>query len=119
MANNPRESDTVGRVVAEEARLGIDFGTSTTVAVIAFPGREPRPLLFDGSPLLPSAVCVDATGRLVVGRDALHTALANPAAFEPHPKRCVDDGTVLLGDTELSVDSLFEVVLRRVVDEDC
>jgi hypothetical protein len=104
-------------VAGGAARLGIDFGTSTTVAVIAFANREPRPLLFDGSPLLPSAVCLDPTGHIVVGRDALHSGTADPASFEPHPKRCVDDGTVLLGSTELGVPALFGAVLRRVLDE--
>ncbi|GAA4703879.1 hypothetical protein [Phytohabitans rumicis] len=79
------------------ARLGIDFGTSSTVAVLRLPDRDARPLLFDGSPLLPSAVCVDPTGRILVGRDALHTAMSTPDAFEPHPKQRVDDGMVLLG----------------------
>ncbi|WP_432993831.1 Hsp70 family protein [Dactylosporangium sp. CA-233914] len=98
-------------------RLGIDFGTSSTVAVLALPGRDPRPLLFDGSPLLPSAVGLDPTGRLVVGRDALHAAIAAPGSVERYPKRCVDDGTVLLGDTELTVVQLFAAVLGRVLDE--
>ncbi|MET7393487.1 Hsp70 family protein, partial [Dactylosporangium sp. NPDC005572] len=98
-------------------RLGIDFGTSSTVAVLALPGREPRPLLFDGSPLLPSAVGLDPTGRLVVGRDALHAAVATPGAVERHPKRCVDEGTVLLGDAEVPVRGLFAAVLGRVLDE--
>ena len=98
-------------------RLGIDFGTSSTVAVLALPGREPRPLLFDGSPLLPSAVGVDPTGRLVVGRDALHAAIGAPGSVERYPKRCIDDGSVLLGDTEFAVPALFGAVLGRVVDE--
>lgn len=98
-------------------RLGIDFGTSTTVAVLALPGRGSRPLLFDGSPLLPSAVCVDPTGRIMVGRDALHMAMAQPSGFEPHPKQRVDDGTVLLGDTEIAVPKLFGAVLDRVLME--
>jgi actin-like ATPase involved in cell morphogenesis len=104
-------------VVDRSARLGIDFGTSTTVAVISLDEREPRPLLFDGSPLLPSAVCVDPTGRLVVGRDAVHMAIATPAAFEPHPKQRVDEATLLLGGTEIGVEALFEAVLRRVIEE--
>jgi actin-like ATPase involved in cell morphogenesis len=99
------------------ARLGIDFGTANTVAVLALPGREPRPLLFDGSPQLPSAACLDPGGRLLVGRDALHTATAEPASFEPHPKRCIDDATVLLGERDVPVADLIGAVLRRVSEE--
>jgi molecular chaperone DnaK len=40
------------------SRLGIDFGTSATVAVLAGPDQRIRPLLFDASPLLPSAAHV-------------------------------------------------------------
>ncbi|WP_432827375.1 Hsp70 family protein [Dactylosporangium sp. CA-092794] len=104
--------------MAETAvRLGIDFGTFTTVAVLAAGDGEPQLLLFDGSPLLRSAVCADPTGHLVVGRDALHLAAANPAGFEPHPKRCVDEGTVLLAGAQFEVEALFAAVLDRVVEE--
>ncbi|MDG4790130.1 Hsp70 family protein [Micromonospora sp. WMMD1102] len=99
------------------ARLGIDFGTYNTVAVLAQAGREPRPLLFDGSPLLRSAVCADTGARLLVGQDALHTALSLPQSCEPYPKRCVDEGTVLLGDREMPVEELFAAPLRRVASE--
>ncbi|MDW5324766.1 Hsp70 family protein [Plantactinospora sp. KLBMP9567] len=99
------------------ARLGIDFGTYNTVAVLALPDREPRPLLFDGSPLLRSAVCADTGERLLVGQDALHTALSLPQSYEPYPKRCVDEGTVLLGGREMSVEELFAAPLRRVASE--
>lgn len=104
-------------VAVNPVRLGVDFGTSHTVAVISIDGREPRPLLFDGSPLLPSAVCVDLDGRLLVGRDALHTSLARPEWFEPYPKRRIDDGTVLLGETETTVERLVAAVLERVAGE--
>nr|MDT0658144.1 Hsp70 family protein [Micromonospora sp. DSM 115978] len=98
-------------------RLGVDFGTSNTVAVISVDGRQTRPLLFDGSPLLPSAVCVDGGGRLLVGRDAQYTALTRPESFEPYPKRCLDDGTVLLGETGYPVADLIAAVLGRVAEE--
>ena len=96
-------------------QLGIDFGTSSTVAVIATAGRAPRPLLFDGSPLLPSAVCLDPAGQFLTGRDALHTAMSSPAAFEPHPKQRIDDGTVLLAGSEVPVARLYQAVLTRVL----
>jgi molecular chaperone DnaK len=102
---------------AAAIRLGIDFGTSHTVGVIALPGREPRTLLFNGGPLLPSAIHAAAGGRLLVGRDAQHIAVADPGAFEPHPKRCIDDGTVLLGDVETPVTELIAAVLGRVSAE--
>jgi hypothetical protein len=104
-----------GGGVAGGVRLGVDFGTSTTVAVLAVDDRATRPLLFDGSPLLPSAVWADPSGRLLVGQDALRSAVADPAALEAHPKRCVDDGTVLLGAAEIGVGTLFRAVLDRVV----
>jgi molecular chaperone DnaK len=103
--------------VAGRARLGIDFGTANTVAVIVLPGREPRPLLFDGSPQLPSALCADPSGRLLVGQDAIHTATAEPASFEPHPKRCIDHGSVLLGDRAVPVTELIAAVLGQVAIE--
>ncbi|BCJ42580.1 hypothetical protein GCM10010168_06780 [Actinoplanes ianthinogenes] len=97
--------------------LGIDFGTSNTVAVARWPDGRARPILVDGSPLLPSAVFADAAGSLLVGRDAVHSARLEPARFEPNPKRRVDDGLVLLGEREFDVVDLITAVLARVVEE--
>ena len=108
---------TFSLVSGDGVRLGIDYGTSNTVAVLLSPGREPRTVLFDGSPLLPSGVCLDGTGRLLVGRDAWHTALSTPAAFEPFPKQHIDDGTILLGDREVPVQELIAATLARVGEE--
>jgi hypothetical protein len=98
-------------------RLGVDFGTSNTVAVVRWPDGRSRALLFDGSPLLPSAVYAEPGGAVIVGRDAVHSARLEPARFEPNPKRRIDDGTVLLGDREIPVNELVATVLRRVRDE--
>ncbi|WP_422769519.1 Hsp70 family protein [Plantactinospora sp. WMMC1484] len=97
--------------------LAIDFGTSHTVAVARGADGRARPLLFDGTPLLPSAVFLAPDGVPLVGRDAQRAARVDPARFEPHPKRRVDDGTVLLGDRELPVTELVGAVLRRVAAE--
>ena len=96
-------------------RLGIDFGTSNTVAVVCQPNGRTRPVLFDGFPLLPSSVCVSIDGgELLVGREAAHSARVHPERFEPHPKRRIDDGTVLLGTDEYPVAQLIAAVLGRV-----
>jgi molecular chaperone DnaK (HSP70) len=97
--------------------LGIDFGTSNTVAMVRAGAGRARPLLFDASPLLPSAVYLDLDGRLVAGRDAERSARMDPARFEPNPKRRIDDGTVLLGDQELPVIEVIAAVLRHVATE--
>nr|BFF27854.1 hypothetical protein GCM10025732_58190 [Glycomyces mayteni] len=97
--------------------LAVDLGTTHTVAVIGRGGAEPRSLLFDGSPLLASGVFLDAAGELHTGRDAQRLAAADPGRFEPHPKRRIDDGTVLLGDREIPVEELLATGLRRVADE--
>jgi actin-like ATPase involved in cell morphogenesis len=97
--------------------LGVDFGTSNTVAVARWPDGRARPILVDGSPLLPSAVYAEPDGTLIVGRDAVHSARLDPARFEPNPKRRIDDGLVLLGDRELPVVELMAAVLARVAEE--
>ncbi|GAB3876694.1 hypothetical protein GCM10029964_024180 [Kibdelosporangium lantanae] len=97
--------------------LSVDLGTSNTVAVLSAHGRPPRVVEVDGSATMPSAVFASEDGGLVVGRDAERRARLDPSRFEPNPKRRVDEGTLLLGDTVVPVTDSFAAVLRRVTDE--
>ncbi|MFF5225254.1 Hsp70 family protein [Dactylosporangium sp. NPDC000521] len=97
--------------------LAIDYGTSNTVALLRWPDGRTRPLLFDGTPLLPSAVWADDTGRLLTGRDALRSARHDPARYEPNPKRRIDELEVLLGETAYPVQQLIAATIGRVVRE--
>lgn len=94
--------------------LAIDFGSRTTVGVLTDGG--PRLVGVDGQPWTQSAVYADA-GGLVVGTDAVRLARLDPTRFEPSPKRRIDDGEVLLGTTVISVSTLIDAVIGRVVDE--
>ncbi len=98
-------------------QIGVDLGTSNTVAVLRWPDGRTRPLLFDGSPAMPAAVFLDDAGRLQAGQDAQRLGMLDPARFEPNPKRRIDEGTVLLGERELPVTDLLAAVLRRVADK--
>ncbi|WP_433058781.1 Hsp70 family protein [Dactylosporangium sp. CS-033363] len=99
-------------------RLGIDLGTSTTVAVLSGPvPGSARPLLFDASPLLSSAVFAGDGPELLTGLDAERAASARPAGLEANPKRRIDDGTVWLGEREYPVAEVLAAILRRVADE--
>ncbi|GLH99137.1 hypothetical protein Pa4123_44120 [Phytohabitans aurantiacus] len=103
--------------VDEPVRLAVDLGTTHTVAVVRRGGQQPRTLLFDGTPLLSSGVFVDAAGTHHTGRDGQRLGAAQPERFEPHPKRRVDEGMVLLGELEVRVEELLAASLRRVGDE--
>ncbi|MFF4808041.1 Hsp70 family protein [Micromonospora chersina] len=94
--------------------LGVDLGTSNTVAVLRWPDGRTRPLLVDGEPILPSGVYADTDGRLHVGRDALRLAHADPDRYEPNPKRRVDEPEVTLGDRRYRPAELLGGVLRAV-----
>ncbi|MET7403545.1 Hsp70 family protein [Dactylosporangium sp. NPDC005572] len=98
-------------------RFAVDLGTSNTVAVVDRGDGRPRPLLFDGNPLLPSAVFADVSGTLFVGRDAERHMMTDASRFEPNPKGRVDDGVLLLGDREVPVAELFAAILRRASAE--
>ncbi|MET7423432.1 Hsp70 family protein [Dactylosporangium sp. NPDC005555] len=95
-------------------RLAIDLGTSNTVAVLRDGDGTARPVLFDGHEQLSSAVHAGPGGALVAGPDAERLARADPAAFEPNPKRRVDDGTVLLGAHTVAVTDALAAVLTTV-----
>jgi ABC-type branched-subunit amino acid transport system substrate-binding protein len=104
--------------VAESGfRLGIDFGTSNTVAVLRWPDGRSKALLFDGAPIMPSAVYAAEDGSILAGRDAVHSARLHPHRFEPYPKRRIDEETVYLGDREIRSTELIATVLRRVALE--
>ncbi|WP_203988491.1 hsp70 family protein [Virgisporangium aurantiacum] len=94
--------------------MGVDLGTSNTVAVVRWPDGRTRPLLVDGVPVLPSGVYLDEHGRLHVGRDAHRLAQVEPARYEPNPKRRIDEGAVLLGDREVPAVHLLAAVLGGV-----
>ncbi|MCC3764031.1 Hsp70 family protein [Glycomyces sp. TRM65418] len=97
--------------------LGVDFGTSHTIAVVRRADGSLRPLLFDGAPLMPSAVCADADGGLLVGRDAVHAGRRHPERFEPNPKRLIDRPSTLLGVREFPIADLIAAVLHAVAEE--
>jgi actin-like ATPase involved in cell morphogenesis len=97
--------------------LGVDLGTTHTVAALTAADGRSQPLLFDASFLLPSSVYAETDGHLLVGRDAERSARLDPSRFEPNPKRRVDDGTVLLGSREYAVSDLLAAPLRRTADE--
>ncbi|MEV0648264.1 Hsp70 family protein [Phytomonospora sp. NPDC050363] len=98
-------------------RLAVDYGTSNTVAMLAFADGRARPLLFDGSPLLPSAVYAQPDGLVLTGRDAQNSARLDPSRYEPNPKRRIDDRELLLGDRSWPLADLIARTLAHVAAE--
>ncbi|HEY1176816.1 MAG TPA: hsp70 family protein, partial [Phytomonospora sp.] len=76
-----------------------------------------RPLLVDGTPVMPSSVFVDESGHVHVGRDAQRLAQTDPARFEPNPKQRTDEQAILLGDREVPTVVLLTAILRAVADK--
>jgi molecular chaperone DnaK len=97
--------------------VAIDFGTSSTCVAMSVHGREPQVVVFDGQPLVPSAVFAAADGTLFVGHEAERQAAVDPSRYEPNPKRRVDDGELLLGTSVLRVSDVVRAVLTRAVGE--
>ncbi|AOS65767.1 type VII secretion-associated protein [Actinoalloteichus hymeniacidonis] len=98
-------------------RVAVDFGTSSTCVVLSVDGRDPQVVVVDGQPLVPSAVFAAVDGTLFVGREAERQAGIDPSRYEPHPKRRIDEGELLLGSTVLSVLDVVHEVLTRAVGE--
>jgi len=98
-------------------RVAVDFGTSSTCVVASINGRDPQVVVVDGQPLMSSAVYAAADGTLFVGQEAERQAAVDPSRYEPNPKRRIDEGDLLLGDSVLRVTDVVHAVLRRAVTE--
>ncbi len=98
-------------------RLAIDYGVTTTVAVLTWPDGRQMPLLFDGSAQLPSAVHAGLDGRLLTGTQAWQAAATTPEGFQPAPLRHIRNGIIELGSTKVDVLDAIAATLRRVADE--
>ena len=90
------------------ARRGFTDGDTET---------SPQVVIVDGAPLVPSSVYVPQDGTLFVGHEADRHAAVDPSRYEPHPKRRIDEGELLLGDTVLPVLGVVRAVLQRAVRE--
>ncbi|MGH3491870.1 MAG: Hsp70 family protein, partial [Sciscionella sp.] len=102
---------------AAAVRVCVDFGGSSTCVALAVGGRLPQVVLVDGASLLPSAVFAEHDGTLLVGAEALRKAEVDPTRCEPHPKRHLDEGRLLLGDAVVEVLDVVTAVLDRAVTE--
>ncbi|QWF79626.1 type VII secretion-associated protein [Amycolatopsis sp. CA-230715] len=98
-------------------RVAVDFGTSSTCVVASLNGRDAQVVVVDGQPLMSSAVYAAADGTLFVGQEAERQAAMDPSRYEPNPKRRIDEGELLLGDTVLRVTDVVRAVLSRAVSE--
>ncbi|HWE90216.1 MAG TPA: type VII secretion-associated protein [Pseudonocardiaceae bacterium] len=98
--------------------VAVDFGTSSTCVAVSVDGREPQVVMVDGgSPVMPSAVYAAADGLVFVGQEAERQAAIDPSRYEPHPKRRIDEGQLLLGNTVVDVLDVVRSVLSRAVTE--
>ena len=96
-----------------EVILGIDLGTTNSVACILRDGK-PEPIRIDGeSAILPSAVGLNADGEVIVGAPARNQALVAPQRTALSIKRKMggDEG-VMLGDESWSPQQVSAAILR-------
>ncbi len=101
-------------------QMGIDFGTSYTVAAVARGGEvEVVDVESNGRARIPSAVFLTEDGDILVGTAAQHQAVFAPERYEPTPKRSFGEGSIFLGDRLVTVAEITAAVLRRVFVEAC
>lgn len=98
--------------------LGIDFGTTYTVAAVAQGGIVTvLDVESSGHSRLPSCVFVNPDGQILTGSSAQHQAAFNPERYEPTPKRSFGEGELFLGDGLVLITDLAAGVIGRVYTE--
>lgn len=99
------------------AHIGIDLGTSRTVTVAASADGRYRPLYFEDSYAMPSAVYLDHDGDTLVGRDAVRAGKRHPERLELNPKQRIDEESLLLGDDTLPLTDALAALLTTAHTE--
>ena len=95
--------------------LGIDFGTSFTVAAQRIGPRSPEVIELGGERRMPSVLVIDPQGNTVVGRAAENLSTAHPNRTIRAPKsRLGDPSPVVLGGRPYSAVDLVAAPLRAV-----
>jgi len=99
--------------------VGIDLGTTSTVAAVCRPGGTAQVVPLDGAAgAVPSAVYLGADGTFLVGEAAQRRELSDPGHVVRDLTRRVGDPTPLLvGRQPVSPDELAARFLVRVVDD--
>lgn len=97
-----------------EPVVGIDLGTTNSSVAAVRQGR-PRLLLVDGEPLLPSVVALGADGSMLVGQSARNQQMLFPERTIASVKRRMgEEGTLSLGEQQLTPVEVSAVILRRL-----
>src|SRR4051794_1761760 len=99
--------------------VGIDLGTTSTVAAVCRPGGAAQVVPLEGSATaVPSAVYLGADGTLLVGEAAQRRALSDPGHVVRDLTRRVGDATpVLVGRRPVAPEELAARFLARLVDD--
>ena len=100
------------------AVIGIDLGTTNSLAAVWRNGRSELIPNAAGGFLTPSAVSVDADGTILVGQAARERLISHPDRTAAGFKREMGSGTTLrLGERDFSPEELSSLVLRRLRED--
>ena len=99
--------------------VGIDLGTTSTVAAVCRPGGTAQVVPLEGAAgVVPSAVYLGADDTFLVGEAAQRRALSDPGHVVRDLTRRIGDATpVLVGRRPVSPDELAARFLARLVDD--
>ncbi|GGL92873.1 Hsp70 family protein [Micromonospora yangpuensis] len=97
-------------------RLAIDYGGTTTQAVVAWPDGRWTPVTVDGSVVLSSAVLVAADASVWTGEQAWRAAVREPDRFVPAPRRSAEQDIDVDGRRVPAAD-LVAATLRRIAEQ--
>jgi len=94
--------------------LGIDYGTTTTRAVLVGPDHRWHPVHIDGVAQIPSGVYAAADGTLIAGEQGWLAGLTDADRYVPHPLARLTAQSVHVGDTQVDPVDLVAATLRTV-----